>query len=106
MLVIEDLLRGVDADRDRELEGRAGSVFRDHRQVASVRELRLQHLRQTPHVEDLFAREAERFCGLAGLELQRQNAHADQVGAVNALEGFGDDEADAQQPGPFRGPVS
>ena len=30
-------------------------------------------------------------------ELQRQNAHADQVAAVDALEAFGDDRFDAQQ---------
>ena len=47
--------------------------------------------------EDLFAGEAERFGVLAGEELQRQDAHADEVGAVDALVAFGDDEADAEQ---------
>jgi hypothetical protein len=30
-------------------------------------------------------------------QLQRQDAHADQVGAVDALEALGDDGADAEQ---------
>src|SRR3546814_10298996 len=33
----------------------------------------------------------------ARLELQRQRAHADQVGAVDTLEAFGDDRLDARQ---------
>ncbi len=41
-----------------------------------------------------------------GVELQRQNAHADEIGAVNALEAFGDDGADAEQLGSLGGPVA
>ncbi|GIX63876.1 mitochondrial import receptor subunit Tom40 [Babesia caballi] len=44
--------------------------------------------------------------GLAGEELQRQNAEADQVGAVDALEGLRDDGADTQQGGALGGPVA
>jgi hypothetical protein len=39
-------------------------------------------------------------------ELQRQNAHADEVRAVNALEALGDDGADAEQLGSLGGPVA
>src|ERR671921_146696 len=35
--------------------------------------------------------------GLAGRELERDDAHADEVGAVDALVGLGDDRLDAQQ---------
>ena len=56
--------------------------------------------------EDLFAGEAEGFDVLAGQELQRQDAHADEVGAVDALVALGDDEADAEQARAFGGPVA
>src|SRR5690606_18647665 len=39
-------------------------------------------------------------------ELQRQNAHADEVRAVDALEALGDDRLDAKQARSFRRPVS
>ena len=38
-------------------------------------------------------------------ELQRDDAHADQVGAVDAFERLGDDRADAQQAGALGRPV-
>jgi hypothetical protein len=37
--------------------------------------------------------------------LQRQHAHADQVGAVDALEAFDDDGAHAEQQGALGRPV-
>ena len=39
-------------------------------------------------------------------ELQRHDAHADQVRAVDALVALGDHGADAEQRGAFRGPVA
>ena len=39
-------------------------------------------------------------------ELQREDAHADQVGAVDALVGLGDDGLHAQQRGALGGPVA
>ncbi len=39
-------------------------------------------------------------------ELQRQNAHADEVGAVDALVGFGEDSPDAEQGRAFCRPVA
>ena len=56
--------------------------------------------------EDLFAGEAERFGVLAGQELQGQDAHADEVRAVDALVALGDDEADAEQARALGGPVA
>ncbi len=50
--------------------------------------------------------ETERFPARAGLESQRQNAHADQVRAMDALEGFGDDGAHAEKPRALRRPVA
>ena len=43
---------------------------------------------------------------LAVRELQRQHAHADEVRAVDALVGLGDDGADAQQRGALGRPVA
>src|SRR5687767_2429533 len=39
--------------------------------------------------EHFTARQANRHRGLAGLELQRQHAHVDEITAVNALVTFG-----------------
>src|SRR5690606_1458500 len=39
-------------------------------------------------------------------ELERQDAHPDEVRAVDALEGLGDDGLDAEQRGALRGPVA
>src|SRR5829696_9065745 len=54
----------------------------------------------------LLAREPERRRRLALGELQRQHAHADQVGAVDALEGLRDHRAHAEQVGALGGPVA
>ena len=62
--------------------------------------------REAGEVVDLFAGEAERFGVLAGFKLQRQNAHADEIRAVNALEAFGDDGAHAEQLWALGGPVA
>ena len=48
-------------------------------------------------VDHLVATQAEAVHRVAGLELQRQHAHADQVAAVDALEALGDHRLDAQQ---------
>ena len=52
------------------------------------------------------AGEAERLDRLAVGELQRQHAHADEVGAVDALVGLREDEADAEQVRALGGPVA
>ena len=66
----------------------------------------VQHVGQANDVERLFAGEAVGFGGLLVEELQRQNAHADQVGAVDALEAFGDHGAHAQQQRALGRPVA
>ena len=80
--------------------------------VPAVGELAVEHGGQLAGLADgveLLAGEAvdaDRVGVLAGLELQRQDAHADQVGAVDALVALGDDEADAEQPRALRRPVA
>ncbi len=49
----------------------------------------------------LFAGQAEGLRRCAGIELQGQDAHADEVAAVDALVALGDDRLDAQQRGPL-----
>src|SRR5699024_3329789 len=56
--------------------------------------------------EGLGAVEPERLSRLAGGELQRQDAHADEVRAVDALEALSDDGLDAEQLRALGGPVT
>src|SRR4051794_113809 len=53
---------------------------------------------QRGEVEGLLAAQPERLDRLALRELERQYAHPDQVGAVDALVALGDHEAHAQEP--------
>src|SRR6185503_10421994 len=57
-------------------------------------------------VERLVAGEAERLRALALRELERQDAHADQVGAVDALEALRERGAHAEQRRALGGPVA
>src|SRR6185437_8981577 len=54
----------------------------------------------------LFAGEAESRGSLALAELEREDAHSDEVGAVDPLEALGDDRADSEQDGALRRPVA
>ena len=54
----------------------------------------------------LVALEAERLPGRAFLEHQRHHAHADQVGAMDALERLRDHRAHAEQDGALGRPVA
>ena len=54
----------------------------------------------------LFAGQVERFPGLALEELQWQDAHVDEVAAVDPLVTGGDDGADAEKVGALRRPVA
>ena len=110
MLVVEDFLGGVDAEGGGELDGFAVVGFREDGQDATVGKFRVEHGFEGAGVvadgEDLLAAEAEGVCGLAGQVLEGQDAHADQVGAVDALVALGDDELDAEQARAFGGPVA
>ena len=57
--------------------------------------------RRRRNAERLAAVEAEAGGGVAVVELQRQHPHADQVGAVDALEALGDHRAHAEQQRPL-----
>src|SRR5688572_32296063 len=55
------------------------------------------------HFRTVQAKRATRHaCG----ELERQHAHADEVRAMNALEGLGQDRANAEEARALRGPVA
>src|SRR4051794_15941169 len=57
-------------------------------------------------VEGFGAVDAESLCVRSFFELQREDAHADQVRAMDALEALSDDGAYAEEFGAFRGPVA
>ena len=57
-------------------------------------------------IEGFLAGEAEGLGGVAFLEAEREDAHADEVGAVDAFEGDGDDGFDTEEEGAFGGPVA
>ena len=58
---------------------------------------RRQPTAQTLNVKGLGAGQAQGFVGLSIAKLQRQHAHADQVGTVNSLEALGDHGLHAQE---------
>ena len=87
VLVVLDLLRRVDAHARRELL----VVRRCTRDLLGLAAL------DAGDRELLLAGQPERLGVLAVGELQRQHAHADQVGAVDALEGLGDHRPHAEQ---------
>src|SRR4051812_9811771 len=65
-----------------------------------------QTLRDAGDLVALAARETERSGRPAGLELQRQQAHVDEIAAVDPLEALGDHRGHAEEQRPFRGPVA
>ncbi len=106
MLEVLNLLRRINADLCFELLHcliGSGSLYSEH---AAICEAVFQHRGQSGKIVDLFAGEPEGFNALAVFELQLENAHADQVGAMNALEAFRDHRAHPEQIRPFRSPVA
>src|SRR5258708_3336879 len=57
-------------------------------------------------VERAQAGEAEAGAGLAVFVLEGEDAHSNQVAAVNSFEAFGDDGFDAEKVNAFGGPVA
>src|SRR5699024_6009176 len=64
------------------------------------------HVLKALDVEGLVAVEAQRLVGLALRELQWNNAHTDEVGAVNTLEGLNDNCLNTKQVGALSSPVT
>src|SRR5215211_1420518 len=57
-------------------------------------------------VEGVVACKAKGFCALAVYVLQREDTHADQIRAVDALEALGDNGPDTEQERALRRPVT
>src|SRR5438876_12240922 len=101
VLVVLHFDRRIDAQRNRYVLRLAVRTM--NRELHFL--LRAQR-RQAGDVECLGAIELERLRVRAFIELQRQHAHADEIGAVNALEALGHDCANAKEAGALRGPVA
>src|SRR5205809_6966875 len=102
MAVVVQLGRRVDPAGDRELFHLAVVTCRPHGEILSQLEAR----RDPANIELLEAREAERLEIFVGLELQRNDAHADQVASMNALIALCDGCFDTEKPRSFRRPVA
>jgi len=57
-------------------------------------------------VKNFVAGQAKGLAIFAGLEFERQDAHANQIAAVNPLVTFGQDGADAEEASSFGSPVA
>ena len=99
--VVGEFGRRVDTAPTRDRFLRAVSASQGHRH----RSARLKRL-QITDINPLFSGQPQRFAGDALRELQRQNAHSDQVGTVDTLEGLGDHYPNPQQARPLRRPVT
>ena len=99
--VVLDFHRGVDAAGGDEVDfvavSLAGGDFHSLTRLQGVIESDL---------EGLGAVEVERLAAFAFPVLEWQDAHADQVRAVDTLEALGDDAADAEQVSPLGRPVA
>src|ERR1700688_3865276 len=97
MLEVLDLLRRIDADPGLELLlAPVRSQSRDI-QRAPIGKFRFEQRAQSRKIEHLLARQSQRFGALPVFELQGKNAHADQVRAMNPLEGYRDYHVHAEQ---------
>src|ERR1022692_862284 len=99
MPVVIGLARRIDPHRRLELPAVRGDLNLA-RSLARVQGL------DSGDLEYLAAGEPERACVLAWLVLQRQHAHADQVGTVDPLERLDQDGPCAEQRRALRGPVA
>ncbi len=101
MFDILDLDRGIDPALERDLLHRAIGIG-DRAGHLLLRLDRVQPLDR----HAFLARQAQRLAGVTAGELERDNTHANEVGAVDAFETFGDHGLDAQQVGALGGPVA
>src|SRR5205823_7018843 len=83
--VVLQLLRRIDPYQRAQLDARPVGASRRDGQLLAAREPLGEQGGETGQIEGFFPGEPERLRGLARQELQRQNAHAYEVRAVNAL---------------------
>ena len=93
MLVIIDFDGRIDAATHQHVFNRTVFTGDFQREVL----LRLDAAVEADDVVGLGAIQLERLSGGAVLKLQGQHAHADEIGAVNALKTLRDDDFDAEQ---------
>src|SRR5581483_9153751 len=101
--VVQRFLRRIDANERlefRHVSARAGTHLDSAR-----RSKLLDYLLNSDDLEYFLSRDLQRLGCFAGQELQRQDAHADKIGAVNALVTLSNDRTDAEQQRPFCSPV-
>src|SRR6516225_2019195 len=102
VLEIFKLVEGIDpADERHSLEPAVGSHdLRDHPLA------RLDLAVQAADRDLLVPPQAQRLPGRAFLEAQREHAHPDEIGSMDALEGLANDRAHAEQVRTLRRPVA
>ena len=105
VLVVLHLLRSIDAHSRVELHHCAVGFGRAHLHRLTRSEV-LQHVSHSDDVERFLTGQAIGFGRLVVEKLQRQDAHAHQVRAMDALEALGQHGAHAEQSRPFRRPVA
>ena len=100
--VVVDVDRAIEAGNDLESAlARFVIAPGDDDQPAARRETGCDAL----HRERLTTGETDRPDALAGQELERQDAHPDQVRTVDPLVALGDDGPDAEESRAFRRPI-
>ena len=102
MAVVVDFDGGVDAEFDGLLE--FGPVFAGDGEGDIL--TGLDAVAEAGDVVGFGAVEVERLRADAFGELEREDAHADEVGAVDAFEALGDDGFDSEETGAFGCPVA
>ena len=102
MAVVVDFDWRIDAEFDRLLN--FGAVFASDGKGDIL--AGLDTIAEAGDVVGFGAVEVERLGADAFGELEREDAHADEVGAVDAFETLGDDGFDAEEAGAFGGPVA
>lgn len=100
--VVVDFDGGVDADDERDVEGRAVGFVDAEGGFAHG----LEVVGQAQEVEGGIGEVLDLVVVGLVLEVAGQDAHADEVAAVDALEGLRDDGLHAEQTCAFRGPVA
>ena len=91
MADVFDVFRRIDARENLELRDLAIFLSFDLQDLA-----RLEAAREAGNRVGLAAGQAEAGAILAADEFQREDAHPDQIAAMDTLETFGDDRADAE----------